>query len=178
MVLHILVKSLFKTALSYAFLCCIRFQLRELLAHKARLETISERETAAKRSSPTKKKTSSKHWSQPLNNAKVTKETANPEPVAEPEKSKKQKAADSTTTTVGPPVKKQKVAKNFLGIGALKAKAAKAVRKKALVGLTRTKTEKMAHTGSGLPLKQVIRFKYQKGFTQAVRTPCRLEDLM
>jgi chromosome transmission fidelity protein 18 len=66
---------------------------------------------------------------------------------------------------------------NFLGIGAQKAKESKSARKAAQVGLELSKKIKMAHTGSGLQLNQVIRLKYVKGFTQAVRTPCRLEDL-
>jgi hypothetical protein len=82
----------------------------------------------------------------------------------------------------GPPLKKVRTAapKNFLGIGAQKAKAARTARQKALVGFSssRCRLEKLSNTGSGLPLKQVIRFKYQKGFTQAVRTPCRIDELM
>lgn len=68
-------------------------------------------------------------------------------------------------------------ATNFLGIGASQAKAAKSARRAALVGLDRSKKVKLAHTGSGLRLSQVVRLKYVKGFTQAVRTPCRLQDL-
>jgi chromosome transmission fidelity protein 18 len=82
----------------------------------------------------------------------------------------------------GPPLKKVRTTapKNFLGIGAQKAKAARTARQKALVGFSssRCRLEKLSNTGSGLPLKQVIRFKYQKGFTQAVRTPCRIDELM
>ena len=66
---------------------------------------------------------------------------------------------------------------NFLGIGAKKALEAKYARKAASVGLDRSKKTKMAHTGSGLPLNGVVRLKYVKGFTQAVRTPCPLQDL-
>jgi chromosome transmission fidelity protein 18 len=36
---------------------------------------------------------------------------------------------------------------------------------------------KISHTGSGVPMSQVMRLKYTKGFTQAVRVPCRLDDL-
>jgi chromosome transmission fidelity protein 18 len=69
--------------------------------------------------------------------------------------------------------------KNFLGIGAQKAKASRNARKKALVGFNnRIRAEKLTHTGSGIPLTQVVRFKYQKGFTQAVRTVCQMEDLL
>lgn len=66
--------------------------------------------------------------------------------------------------------------KNFLGIGAQRAKLAKSARKAAAVGLV-SKKNKMAHTGSGFRMNQVIRLRYVKGFTQAVRTPCRQEDL-
>jgi chromosome transmission fidelity protein 18 len=67
--------------------------------------------------------------------------------------------------------------KNFLGIGAKRAKQAQSARKKAAVGLTSSKKNKLAHTGSGFRLNQVIRLRYVKGFTQAVRTPCRQKDL-
>jgi chromosome transmission fidelity protein 18 len=40
------------------------------------------------------------------------------------------------------------------------------------------KKQKVSHTGSGVPLSQVLRFKYQKGFSQAVRVPCKIEDLL
>lgn len=43
---------------------------------------------------------------------------------------------------------------------------------------TKKKTIVMSNTGSGVPLQNVIRLKYVKGFTQAVRTPCQLEDLI
>ena len=70
-------------------------------------------------------------------------------------------------------------AKNFLGIGAAKAKKAKTARKAALVGFSKSnKRAKLSHSGSGRPLNEVIKFKYQKGFTQAVRVPCQMEDLL
>ena len=70
-------------------------------------------------------------------------------------------------------------AKNFLGLGAKKARQSKSARKAAAVGLdiARSKKQKKAHTGSGLLLNQVIRMRYVKGFTQAVHTPCNLKDL-
>ncbi|CAJ1930262.1 unnamed protein product [Cylindrotheca closterium] len=67
--------------------------------------------------------------------------------------------------------------KNFLGVGAKRARQMKSARKAAAVGLG-SKKNKMAHTGSGLQLNQVIRLRYVKGFTQAVRTPCRREDIL
>lgn len=68
---------------------------------------------------------------------------------------------------------------NFLGIGAKKAKAMKSARRAAAVGLTErtSKKFKLAHSGSGFALNQVVKMRYVKGFTQAVRTPCRLQDL-
>ena len=66
---------------------------------------------------------------------------------------------------------------NFLGIGAAKAKASRSARKAALVGFDRAKKKKkISNTGSGVPLDEVLRFKYQKGFTQAVRLPCSRDD--
>jgi chromosome transmission fidelity protein 18 len=93
-----------------------------------------------------------------------------------------QRKVDEGHTDAAPPLKKLKVEpalKNFLGIGAQKAKASRNARKKALVGFNnRVRAEKLTHTGSGIPLTQVVRFKYQKGFTQAVRTACQMEDLL
>mmetsp|Transcript_24900 Transcript_24900/g.34806 ORF Transcript_24900/g.34806 Transcript_24900/m.34806 type:complete len:140 (-) Transcript_24900:917-1336(-) len=70
------------------------------------------------------------------------------------------------------------VASNFLGIGAAKAKAARTARKAAMVGFDRSsKKAKLSNSGSGVPFNQVIRFRYQKGFTQAVRTPVVSKDI-
>ena len=68
---------------------------------------------------------------------------------------------------------------NFLVVGAKKGKAAKSARRAAALGLNRYSSRKLklAHTGSGLFLQNAVRMKYVKGFTQAVRTPCRLNDL-
>jgi chromosome transmission fidelity protein 18 len=68
---------------------------------------------------------------------------------------------------------------NFLGIAAKKGKAAKSARRVAALGLNRmsSKKQKLSHSGSGFLLSHVVRMKYVKGFTQAVRTPCRLNDL-
>jgi chromosome transmission fidelity protein 18 len=77
------------------------------------------------------------------------------------------------------PTKKHKAA-NFLTIGAQKAKAARSARSAARVGFQRTNTNnqnKLSNSGSGVPLQHVVRLRYVKGFTQAVRTPCVLEDL-
>ena len=58
----------------------------------------------------------------------------------------------------------------------------KSARRAAAVGLEAgggpsSKKIKLAHTGSGFALNQVVKMRYVKGFTQAVRTKCRLEDL-
>lgn len=73
--------------------------------------------------------------------------------------------------------KRARQAQNFLAMGARKAKAAKSARTAARVGFQPSKKIKLSNTGSGVPLPQVVRLKYVKGFTQAVRTPCRLKDL-
>jgi chromosome transmission fidelity protein 18 len=65
---------------------------------------------------------------------------------------------------------------NFLGIAARKGKEAKSARRRA-AALGVSSRRKLSHTGSGLQLNEVVRMKYVKGFTQAVRTPCRLQDL-
>ena len=78
-----------------------------------------------------------------------------------------------------PPAKRSKTASaNFLGLGAAKAKAARTARKAALVGFNKSTTLKVSNSGSNVPFQQVFRFKYQHGFTQAVRTPCRIEDIV
>jgi chromosome transmission fidelity protein 18 len=73
---------------------------------------------------------------------------------------------------------------NFLGIAAQKGKEAKkSARRRAGLGggvasfSHNQKSLSFSHSGSGLPLNQVVRMKYVKGFTQAVRTPCRWQDL-
>lgn len=75
--------------------------------------------------------------------------------------------------------KKNLAAANFLGIGAARVKAARNARKAAQIGFNRSKNSiKLSNTGTGVPLERVLRFKYQKGFTQAVRLPCTKKDLL
>jgi len=105
-----------------------------------------------------------------------------------PQASNSQKARTHPTikkklgmSEAAPPTKRSKTVKataNFLGIGAAKAKAARTARKAALVGFDKSTRLKMSNSGSNVPLTQVVRFKYQKGFTQAVRTPCKIEDIV
>lgn len=99
-------------------------------------------------------------------------------------KNKRKESPTSSDDTAADAVGSGKKAKatvtatNFLGLGAKKAKAALTARKMARAGLERTKKQnRVANTGSGVPLAQVMRLKYTKGFTQAVRIPCRLDDL-
>lgn len=69
-------------------------------------------------------------------------------------------------------------ASNFLTLGAKQAKAARSARSAARAGIDRSlKRQKTSHSGSGVPISHVVRLKYVKGFTQAVRTPCYPEDL-
>ena len=75
-------------------------------------------------------------------------------------------------------VKKGAAAINFLDIGAVRARAARNARKVAQAGFGRAKKIKLCHSGSGRPLSEVVRFKYQKGFTQAVRVPCQIHELL
>lgn len=82
----------------------------------------------------------------------------------------------SAKETTAPEAKRPKVV-DFLGMGARKAKAARSARTAARVGVHQRCTKRLSHTGSGMPLTNVVRLKYVKGFTQAVRTPCRVEDL-
>jgi hypothetical protein len=84
---------------------------------------------------------------------------------------------------------------NFLDLHAIKAKAARKAKHSARVtvfgagrgksenhnmsvGGPKSKRQKLAHTGSGVRLDAVLRFKYQKGFTQAVRVPLKMKDLL
>jgi hypothetical protein len=79
-----------------------------------------------------------------------------------------------------PPAKRSKptvAVQNFLLAGAKRAKELKSARNTARVGFTRSEGEKLSHTGSGVPLARVLRLKYVKGFTEAVRKPCTLQDL-
>ena len=68
---------------------------------------------------------------------------------------------------------------NFLGAFAAKSKAAQNAKKAALVGIDKSNSKiQLSNTGSGVPLDNVVKFKYQKGFTQAVRMPCSARDFM
>lgn len=102
------------------------------------------------------------------------------EPIAPSSLNTKNKRKESPTSATDIPtsLKKAKAtATNFLGLGAKKAKAAQTARKMARAGLDRSKTKnRLSNTGSGVRLSQAMRLKHVKGFTQAVRAPCRLDD--
>lgn len=136
--------------------CLIRRQLKELLIHAAKTplsapDQMFETETIA---------------------------TKTPKKKMGPSESLQGKRKDSPTVAAMPTKKKKKAAFTFLDLGAQKAKASTRNRKMARAGLQSSKTKKLAHTGSQVPLSNVMRLKYTKGFTQAVRVPCRLEDLV
>ncbi len=65
-------------------------------------------------------------------------------------------------------------------MGAAKAKASRAARRAAMVKSSGNLTIKRgdSNTGSGVPMKHCIRFRYQKGFTQAVRVPCNINEFL
>ena len=68
----------------------------------------------------------------------------------------------------------------FLAKMAGRSKKSKNARRAAAVGFSakKSKREMLAHTGSGELLKDVCKFKHQKGFTQAVRVASKMEDFM
>ena len=71
----------------------------------------------------------------------------------------------------------------FLGVNAAKVKAAAKARRAASIGFTvstnsKNKPQKMSFTGSGAKLDEVIKYQYQKGFTQAIKVGVKLGDLM
>ena len=72
--------------------------------------------------------------------------------------------------------KKPVTVQNFLGIEARKSKQMRSARTAARVGMVK-RHNKLSHSGSQMPLNQVVRLKYVKGFTQAVRAPCKLDNL-
>ena len=138
--------------------------LKELLAHGATVATMRERESEAQIAQ--QEAAGEKAKQKP-------KETTSPAPKV-PKK-------PLTITPKKQPIKagsNSSAAKNFLGFRAAQAKEIKTARRAARVGFDRSKKVKLSNTGSGVEISKVIRFKYQKGFTQAVRAPCQLEDLL
>jgi len=144
--------------------------LKELLAHGASVAAMRERESQAQLAQQeaivmsgekTKKKP------QVEEDVALPKQVEEKLPSTTPKKKQPAKAGSNTSA-----------AKNFLGFRAAKAKEAKSAARAARVGFDRTKKVKLSNSGSGVEITKVIRFKYQKGFTQAVRAPCQLEDLL
>ncbi|KAL9183367.1 hypothetical protein ACHAXT_005154 [Thalassiosira profunda] len=136
--------------------------LKELLAHGATVAALRERESEAQIAQ------------------QEAGEKAKQKPQPEKAAPKVAPGKASGITPKKPPAKagNTSAAKNFLGFRAAKAKEAKTARRAARVGFDRSKKVKLSNTGSGVEIGKVIRFKYQKGFTQAVRAPCQLEDLL
>lgn len=144
--------------------------LKELLAHGASVAAMRERESQAQIA----QQEAIVMWGE-----KTKQKPQVEEDVALP----KQQVAEKlpSTTPKKQPAKagsNTSAAKNFLGFRAAKAKEAKSAARAARVGFDRTKKVKLSNSGSGVEITKVIRFKYQKGFTQAVRAPCQLEDLL
>eukprot|EP00986_Skeletonema_menzelii_P008866 scaffold3870_cov160-Skeletonema_menzelii.AAC.7 len=136
--------------------------LKELLAHGATVAALRERELEAKEAQDAGEKVALKKDRQKeVSPSKLTKSSTTP-----------------SKSLPKPKTGNNSAAKNFLGKRAAKAKEAKSAKRAARVGFDRSKKTKFSNTGSGVELSKVIRFKYQKGFSQAVRAPCPLEDLL
>lgn len=165
--------------------CCLRhltlpvsrpLKMKEMIAHQVKFESFRQNDGSSV--------TFGAKQQPPSDNLKATlPATDKPRPLKKkmsPRKLDARKLEDIVAAVPAP--KRPKTsrspspANNFLGIGAKRAKLAQSARKAAAVGLG-SKTNKMAHTGSGFRLNQVIRLRHVKGFTQAVRTPCRKQDL-
>ncbi len=138
--------------------------LKELLAHGATVAALRERELEAKEAQDVGEKAAlKKDLPKEVSPSKLpTKATTTPAKKSLPK----------------PKTGNNSAAKNFLGKRAAKAKEAKSLKRAAIVGFDRSKKTKFSNTGSGVELSKVIRFKYQKGFSQAVRAPCPIEDLI
>eukprot|EP00980_Cylindrotheca_fusiformis_P003170 scaffold721_cov131-Cylindrotheca_fusiformis.AAC.60 len=165
---------LFRAKISlFCFLALfLTLQMKEMIAHQVKLESFRQQDGTGSVLAGFGLKAEASFQKLP----KTTKEAFSPR------KLDARKMKDIASAVALPPPKRSRTAhspsptKNFLGVGAKRAKLAQSARRAAAVGLG-TKTKKMAHTGSGFRLNQVIRLRHVKGFTQAVRTPCRLQDL-
>lgn len=164
--------------------------MKELLARGATLQGIRSRKSPDEQvtqavSEGERKKLAFDRPLQPSVTPTTEKESAPTfgKPLVTPELIGKNKRVDESEEAIvkeNRPVKRQKVpaSQSFLGIGAKRAKEAKSARRAKSVGLVRSKKiDKKSNSGSGVPFQHVMRLKYVKGFTQAVRNPCRLEDL-
>jgi chromosome transmission fidelity protein 18 len=152
-------------------------QMKELLAHRAAHDKMRHRELEAveQKTRQDIQEGASKAGTPSLNFPRGNNEASG---VPDLTNKRSVQAENSSSLPSAKRPKASTTAQNFLGIGAKKAKEARSARTAARVGVERAnKKNKTAHTGSGVPFPQVIRLKYVKGFTQAVRTPCRLDDL-
>ena len=133
--------------------------VKELLAFEAKVKTITAREDRDKEkvvaAMPAKRAGASP-------SPKKVKEAAPKTPIAAPK----------VVSPTPPPV-------SFLAQKAAKAKSAKKARRAQAVGITRDKTVKVkSHTGSGVEISEVVKFKHQKGFTQAVKIKSKMSDFV
>ena len=145
------------------------FTFKELLAHGASVAAMRERESQAQLAQQESIVMSGEKTNQKpqVEDVALPKQVVEKLPSTTPKKKQPAKAGSNTSA-----------AKNFLGFRAAKAKEAKSAARAARVGFDRTKKVKLSNSGSGVEITKVIRFKYQKGFTQAVRAPCQLDDLL
>eukprot|EP00559_Dactyliosolen_fragilissimus_P008349 CAMPEP_0184862020 /NCGR_PEP_ID=MMETSP0580-20130426/6565_1 /TAXON_ID=1118495 /ORGANISM="Dactyliosolen fragilissimus" /LENGTH=1163 /DNA_ID=CAMNT_0027359721 /DNA_START=24 /DNA_END=3515 /DNA_ORIENTATION=- len=163
--------------------------LKKLLAHAARLDCLREKETKSKQLEAKEKHTITQerrmHAASPLPRGLEKKDVD--VRCAVSEKSgifASKKSVDTFKTHQG--------TQDFLGVGAAKARAAKAARRKSALNNAKHKIGypkrtchvferkdlKLSNSGTGAKIDQIIKFKFQKGFTQAVRIPCRGKDLL
>jgi len=151
---------------------------KELLAHAAGVAAMREREEAA-RAAGGGSDASTPKPAAPAIKARGTTAAGGDGPAASAAAAP---AGRETAPSGGAAGGNSSAAKNFLGRRAARAKEARTARRAARVGFERkgggSRSAKLSNTGSGEELARVIRFRYQKGFTQAVRAPCELEDLL
>lgn len=162
-------------------------QLKELLAHGAAVAAMRERESDARMARQEADATASAAGTTDGKKEAATTPAAESEAKAPVREAAEKPAPAGPTPKKRPPAKagsNTSAAKNFLGFRAAKSKQARTARRAARVGLCDrrsaggSKKVKLSNTGSGKELSRVVRFKFQKGFTQAVRAPCQIEDLL
>jgi len=142
--------------------------MKELLAHATSVATLRQQELLEPKGKNKRKKE---------NNSQPSPAAATLSTMIVAEESKLKSKPESEIDFKIDEKMRVKATKNFLGIGASRARAARSARKAAQVGFDRSKNKKkFSNTGSGVPLDEVIKFRFQKGFTQAVRLPCSKDD--
>ncbi|GFH61721.1 hypothetical protein CTEN210_18197 [Chaetoceros tenuissimus] len=153
--------------------------MKELLAHETTVAGLRAKEEGREANVVAEEKDDVHMVNQEQEKNKKEDQESNKKQVTSPNTSSTSTIPSKKLTTKDPKsIPKKKAASNFLGIGAARAKAARTARKAAQVGFDRSKGRvKYSNTGSGIIIDKVIRFKYQKGFTQAVRLPCTKRDL-